>query len=301
MTGAVLGAAFACGVLMIIVGWRAARRPSFMSRVRPYVRDVLPDLAPDAPPSPWAAIFVPPLRSAAESIGELAGSATSVRRRLRRLGDDDDVDRFRTEQLLWGAGGFVIALVASLVAASLTDTSPIALLLLCALGFVTGVLARDNYLGTQVRRREQRMIEEFPVLADLLALSVAAGETPMAGLERLVTIGSGELVNDLARVVAALRTGTTMSQALAEMGARTGVPAVARFADGLAVAIERGTPLVDVLHAQAADAREAARRDLIETGGKREIAMMVPVVFLVLPVTVIFAFFPGLIGLQMTS
>ena len=32
----------------------------------------------------------------------------------------------------------------------------------------------------------------------------------------------------------------------------------------------------------------------MEAGGKKEIAMMVPVVFLVLPVTVLFAVFPGI-------
>jgi tight adherence protein C len=31
----------------------------------------------------------------------------------------------------------------------------------------------------------------------------------------------------------------------------------------------------------------------MEAGGKKEIAMMVPVVFLVLPVTILFAVFPG--------
>jgi len=84
------------------------------------------------------------------------------------------------------------------------------------------------------------------------------------------------------------------------MAARTGVPSVARFAEGLAVALERGTPVVAVLHAQAADVRESARRDLIEEGGRREIAMMFPVVFLLLPVTVVFAFFPGYVGLHLT-
>ena len=68
----------------------------------------------------------------------------------------------------------------------------------------------------------------------------------------------------------------------------------------VAVAVERGTPLADVLHAQAADVREASRRELIETAARKEVFMMVPVVFLVLPVTVLFAFFPGVIGLSLT-
>ncbi|THI94759.1 pilus assembly protein TadB, partial [Nocardioides sp.] len=77
-------------------------------------------------------------------------------------------------------------------------------------------------------------------------------------------------------------------------------PAVARFAHGVAVAVERGTPLADVLHAQAADVREAGRRELIEQASRKEILMMVPVVFLVLPVTIVFAFWPGFVGLTLT-
>ena len=76
---------------------------------------------------------------------------------------------------------------------------------------------------------------------------------------------------------------------------------VARFAEGMAVAIERGTPLAGVLHAQAADVREAGRRALIESGARKEILMMVPVVFLVLPVTVVFAFWPGVVGLHLVT
>ena len=77
----------------------------------------------------------------------------------------------------------------------------------------------------------------------------------------------------------------------------TSLDALARFIDGLLVAIERGTPLAEVLRAQAADVREAGKRRLLEAGGRKEIQMMVPVVFLVLPVTVLFALFPGLISI----
>jgi len=76
---------------------------------------------------------------------------------------------------------------------------------------------------------------------------------------------------------------------------------VARFAQGISVAVERGTPLSDVLHAQAADVREAGRRELIEVAARKEVLMMVPVVFLVLPVTVFFAFWPGVVGLSLTA
>jgi tight adherence protein C len=55
------------------------------------------------------------------------------------------------------------------------------------------------------------------------------------------------------------------------------------------------------MHAQAADVREAGRRSLIEAGARKEVLMMVPVVFLVLPVTVLFAFWPGVVGLRLVT
>jgi tight adherence protein C len=76
------------------------------------------------------------------------------------------------------------------------------------------------------------------------------------------------------------------------------MPPVVRFVDGLVVAVERGTPLGDVRRAQAADVREQHKRDLIEAGGRREVLMLVPVVFLMLPVVVLFALYPGLFTLS---
>jgi tight adherence protein C len=59
--------------------------------------------------------------------------------------------------------------------------------------------------------------------------------------------------------------------------------------------------VAEVLRAQAVDVREAGKRALMEAGGRKEIAMMVPVVFLVLPVTVLFALFPGFYGFSFAS
>ena len=48
------------------------------------------------------------------------------------------------------------------------------------------------------------------------------------------------------------------------------------------------------LRAQAQDVREMGRRELMEAAGRKEIQMMVPLVFGILPLTVIFAVFPGI-------
>ena len=171
----------------------------------------------------------------------------------------------------------------------------------CALGFGFGVLLRDNRLSAQVKERERQILTEFPTVAELLALSVAAGESPVSALDRVVRRSHGALSVDLAQVLARIRTGEPVGQAFESLAQATGLPIVARFATGITVAMERGTPLSDVLHAQAADVREAGRRLLIETAARKEIAMMAPVVFLVLPVTILFSFYPGVLGLRLTT
>lgn len=300
MIGAVAGAAFGLGVLLVWSAVRRARRPSPAMRLDPYLRDVLPTPALGAA-STVGAVYGPWLRSFADAVGAVTGGSGSVQKRLVRLGSPFGVDDFRMQQLVWGALGFGAAAVASTVVWTTYGGNAVALLALCGLGFVGGVLGRDTYLTTQVRRHEERLTEEFPVVADLLALAVAAGESPVAGLERILRTLQGALADELATVLGDVRTGRTVPAAFEALASRTGVASIARFAEGLAVAVDRGTPLVDVLHAQAADVREAARRDLLEAGGRKEILMMVPVVFLVLPVTVVFAFYPGLVGLRLSS
>ena len=300
--GALIGAGLAVGGWLAWSGWRRNRRPSVAQRVGPYVRDVQPYLVvPGGSRGVLGVLFGPTIRRATMAVGERAGSSGSVSSRLDRLGSSSTVDEFRIRQTVWGlAGLLVMGGVSSLLWTTRQSPTPV-LLALCCFGFVAGVMACDQRLGSAVARREAAMDQELPAVADLLALTVAAGEGPVAGLERIVARSSGELSDELARVLAEIRTGMPMAAAFDALSRRTGSDSVARFADGLAVAVDRGTPLVDVLHAQAADVRESARRRLMEQGGRREVAMMVPVVFMVLPTTVIFAFYPGLVGLHLTS
>ncbi|UDY22811.1 type II secretion system F family protein [Nocardioides sp. Kera G14] len=301
--GALLGALAGAGLVLVGVRVRAIVRPPLSDRVLPWLRD-LPALSSTSSPEPVSAaagVFGPVLRSAAEMVERTLGGAASVRRRLERAGIDRTVHEFRIEQVVWGLGAFAVAAVWALLRAFADPSSIVASVVLCVTALVVGVLARDNRLSSQVKARERRMLEEFPTLAELLALAVSAGESPVVALERVVRRSGGEFSRELARVLADIRTGTPIGTAFDALASRTGLPMVARFAAGLAVAIERGTPLADVLHAQAADVREAGRRELIEVAARKEILMMVPVVFLVLPTTVLFAFYPGLLGLHLVT
>jgi tight adherence protein C len=108
---------------------------------------------------------------------------------------------------------------------------------------------------------------------------------------------TGELTRDLRGALTETRAGAPITRALTELAERSTLEPFSRFVQGLVVAIERGTPLAGVLRAQATDVREQSKRSLLDAGGRKELQMMVPVVFMILPVTVLFALYPGLLTL----
>jgi tight adherence protein C len=282
-------------------------RPRLEDRLAPYLRDShRPSrlLTRDRTVTPFPTlerILAPFVSDAADVIERVLGGSGSVRRRLEQAGRGATLEEFRAEQVVWGAVGLVAGLVLSLLVTAAKGFRPVPLLVLSLVATVTGVLLRDRWLSREVTRREERMLAEFPTIAELLALAVAAGEGAVGALERVTRISRGELARELGRALADARAGASLVQALQGIATRTSLPQLARFVDGVAIAVERGTPLAEVLRAQAVDVREAGKRALLEAGGRKEIAMMVPVVFLVLPVTVLFALFPGFYGFSFAS
>lgn len=302
ITGAGLGLLAGAGLMIAVSRIPALRRPRLEERLAPYLRDTsapsrLLRIERALTPFPTMERIVAPfMADAVRLVERVLGGAVSARRRLDQAGRGMTLEQFRAEQVLWGGGGLLAGIGLSALATANGGFRAVPLLVLCAVATVTGVLARDRWLSREVALREERMMAEFPTIAELLALAVAAGEGAVGALERVTRISRGELARELARALADARAGSSLVQALQGIATRTTLPPLARFVDGVAIAVERGTPLAEVLRAQAVDVREAGKRALLEAGGRKEIAMMIPVVFLVLPVTVLFALFPGFYG-----
>lgn len=112
-------------------------------------------------------------------------------------------------------------------------------------------------------------------------------------------IGTGELTAEFRRAVLASGTGSSLSDALLDLARNVDVPALSRAIEHIVAAIDRGAPLAHVLQDQAVDAREDAKRGLLEAAGRKEIFMLLPLVFLILPLSVLFAVFPGIVLLKL--
>lgn len=297
-----IGGTFAAGVLSILAvmpRWRAA---SLVVRIGPYVRDVVGDddlprgILPDAGMLPASARTL--WAVAHSGFERMLGGGDALGRRLHQAGAEMDPAAFRGRQLGWVLAG-IGAGAGVLTAFALTGrfSAPTSVMpMLCG---ALAAVVYDLQLSLRVKARRVRLTDELPTTLEFLALCLSAGEGFLDSLRRVAAVGSGELTAELREVVLAVGTGSSLADALSEMTKRLQLVGLSRAVDQVIAALEHGAPLAAVLHAQAGDAREDAKRTLIEQAGRKEILMLLPLVFLILPLSVLFAVYPGLFILRL--
>lgn len=300
----VLGSVLGFGVWTLVSLVPRMGAPRLSTRVAPYLVDVSDEARAlmDRPSSdPAAAVWglVSPLlgRMLHDGLSLLSSNAT-VALRLSQSGSRGEVTDYRRRQLLAAVTGFAAgaSVAAGSVLTGAGHSAVVALLPVLAGG--AGAVACDVVLLRRARRRLRRLEEELPTVLGFLSLSLSAGEGILDALRRVSTIGSGEFSVECRRVVADVGSGVALSRALQDMSNRLALPAVTRLVEQLSGALERGSPLAETLRAHASDARLDAKRRLLEAAGRKEVAMLVPLVFLILPLSVAFAILPGLLVLR---
>jgi len=302
--GVLLGLLLGLGLWFVSAAMPRIGRPRLVERVAPYVADLSPEARAmlarrSSDPTPVLGfVVIPAARRVRTFISEWLGGNDTIARRLRQAGSAATVERFRGEQLAWAGAAFVVATALAIAAPTFSGLPPVVRVVFPAVAAALGAVLRDWMLQRRARRRLSRISSELPTVLEFLTLSLTAGEGMLDAIRRIASAGSGELPGEFAQVVAAVGAGVPLGRALADLRDGLDHPALSRAVDQVLGALDRGAPLAGVLRAQAGDAREEAKRTIIELAGRKEIAMLVPLIFLILPVTVAFALFPGYLVLQ---
>lgn len=242
----------------------------------------------------------------ADSNGELFGflsrksakveDKTEVRARLKQLGrgSEEDYENFRLAQL-----GLVTCLVAGTTSLFIFQIiSPALYFLLSIMGGALIIFGLERNLSNRCKIRLQRIESEFPSLIEMLTLAAGAGESPVSSLKRISLRAHGHLAGEISEVIRSVEEGVPFFIALDAMSHRIGSTSVRRFVDSLIISLSRGTSLVDTLSHNVQESRNQERVRLLTAAGKAEINMMIPVVFLILPVSILFALFPSITALN---
>lgn len=160
-------------------------------------------------------------------------------------------------------------------------------------GYLKFALLKDR-----AKKRASQINQEIAAMFDLVAFSISAGDPVISALGRVGKICSGPSAQIFRRISDDIAKGASINFALSQAANMTSDTSFARSLRAIKTSIERGTPISAVLRAQAGDARSNSAADLMKLAGKKESLMMVPVVFLILPMIVFIALYPGLSALQ---
>jgi tight adherence protein C len=223
----------------------------------------------------------------------------SICSRLHQLGRSEEVDyeNFRIAQLSYATLSFMI--ITSAYIFSVIQFLAYLLLLIVSVFIV--LLATDRNLTQKCLKKKVEIENEFPAIVEMLTLSVGAGESPAASIKRIASTANGHLAREFQGLVGDIERGLPFTSALDAMSTRVQSENLRRFVDSLIISTSRGTPLVETLAHSANEARNRERVSMMAAAGKSEITMMIPVVFLILPISILFALFPSLTNLNLFS
>lgn len=161
-----------------------------------------------------------------------------------------------------------------------------------------GMLAR--YRSKLASRRFIEEAKQFADVTQVFGLLLENGLPVSVAIRWLEPRLSGAWQENFRFLTDNLDLGADLISELQGLSERMPMVEVIEFTQKLQIAIERGTPSAHQISQLSQSIQQQVLRGLIKRAGQNETKMLVPTIFLILPVTVLFAIFPSLAVLQST-
>jgi tight adherence protein C len=162
------------------------------------------------------------------------------------------------------------------------------------MGFLVLVFALMRRKQTS---QEKALWEEFdgelPTQIQLLTVLISSGISPARAIALLSMRSNSISCQKFTEVVQGIDDGESVVEALDKLVQRNQSLVLRRFITSLILGIERGSSLTPILISQVRDSRLASKTETLKRAGKAEIALLIPVVFLILPISILFALWPS--------
>ena len=193
-------------------------------------------------------------------------------------------EKQRVILLLVIAGGIGLVVTRHNVAPLLFAT------ILIAFAYIVQSRERES---KRARKYQESIDAQLPAVIQILTILISSGLSPIRALDVIAKDSNSEIGSEFATIVSEVRRGNSITQSLDVFANRIDSALTRRFATTLILGIERGSPLVTVLTDLVRDSRNESKNALLRRAGKAEIALLVPVVFLILPISILFALWPS--------
>ncbi len=154
-----------------------------------------------------------------------------------------------------------------------------------------------NWVAGLIRPAKTNLRFTVPDVAGALGLLLAAGLPASVAISWLAPRTQGEIGEVLSAISENVELGADIIRELGELENYQD-QGLTELAEKLVLMIERGAGMSQQVFELAASLRHALYRELLQKAGSNETKMLIPTIFLILPVTVLFALFPSLVVLQ---
>lgn len=158
--------------------------------------------------------------------------------------------------------------------------------------------ALSSRIRTKTKFNSLSALMEIPDFASLLWFALSAGEPLDSALRISVSRSTGYVSSEFERVLRNVEHGSMMLVELQILATEAKSEQVRELATKLAVALNNGSALGDLMSDFVQSSTASLRAELLTLAGRNETKMMIPMVFVILPVTVMFALYPSLALIQ---
>ncbi len=143
-------------------------------------------------------------------------------------------------------------------------------------------------------RKAKDDTEQVVAILPILALALRGGSTVVASLDQTLERATGGVAETLGDVVASIELGLPLAKAVAAALTKAPSPALEELLNKLLISSSFGSALADQLDSLGETLASQVAVARLSRANASETRMLLPLVFLILPVTVIFALYPSL-------
>lgn len=153
-----------------------------------------------------------------------------------------------------------------------------------------------RFLRLFVRPRRSRSRVDFQLIDLVRMMALLARNTvpPAVAIAWLSSRCAPPLGQKLSQITADLDLGADLGELLESWASVCPDRLLLELVQNLKLSMDRGTPLADSLESLVETARAEFAANLLAKAGSSETKMLIPTIFLILPVTVLFAIYPSM-------
>lgn len=160
-----------------------------------------------------------------------------------------------------------------------------------------GILLPVSFVQTKIRDRQEKIVSQLPPFLDLLSVSVQAGLSFDASVDRILKRTSGPLMDEFRQMQKDMRLGLSKKEALHELAGRCDLEDIYLFTTSVIQSERLGASMAKTLIEQAKNMRERYQQRIKAKALKAPIKILFPLVLLIFPTIFIIILLPPLLNI----